>query len=87
MLQSSGTSQESDHSPHSALIQKFDTKTCQCKCEDLGARGQCLVQYNKVRRIMVRRFSVLSLQMWDPDSCECRCRPEEIKGSQLRRMT
>ena len=30
-------------------LQIFDNRTCECRCSDLGARGQCLVQYNKVR--------------------------------------
>jgi len=44
--------------------QEYDRRTCQCRCVDRGAMGQCLVQYNK---------------MWDPDLCQCRCRPEEWK--------
>lgn len=42
--------------------QVYDSATCECKCGDQGARGQCLVQYNKV---------------WDSQLCSCRCRPEE----------
>lgn len=45
-------------------LQEFDSRTCECKCVDRGARGQCLVQYNK---------------MWDSDNCQCKCRPEEAK--------
>lgn len=45
-------------------LQMFEDRTCECKCKDIGARGQCLVQYNK---------------MWDPLSCQCMCRPEEWK--------
>lgn len=51
----------------SSKQQEFDDRTCECRCSDIGARGQCLVQYNK---------------LWDPDSCECRCRPEEWKECQ-----
>jgi len=45
-------------------LQLFDERICDCRCADQGARGQCLVQYNKV---------------WDPDLCSCKCRPEEHK--------
>jgi len=47
-----------------AQHQIFDERTCECRCRDQRARGQCLVQYNKE---------------WDPYSCSCRCRPEEYK--------
>jgi len=45
-------------------LQVYDRRMCQCRCRDNGARGQCLVQYNK---------------MWDPEQCQCQCRPEEWK--------
>lgn len=45
-------------------LQVYERRSCQCRCRDQGARGQCLVQYNK---------------MWDEDKCQCQCRPEEWK--------
>ena len=30
------------------MLQKFDETTCECECLDPEARGQCLVQNNKV---------------------------------------
>jgi len=45
-------------------LQVFQERTCECRCRDRGARGQCLVQYNKE---------------WDENTCSCRCRPEEWK--------
>lgn len=44
--------------------QVFHSRSCQCRCMDQGARGQCLVQSTKV---------------WDEDRCSCLCRPEEWK--------
>jgi len=44
--------------------QEYNEKVCACTCRDLGAMGQCLVQYNKI---------------WDTERCSCRCRPEEWK--------
>ena len=31
-----------------SMLQRFDPTTCQCECLDPEARGQCLVQNNKV---------------------------------------
>ena len=36
------------HEVMSSFQQQFDDRTCECRCSDNGARGQCLVQYNKV---------------------------------------
>ena len=38
-------------------LQEFNNRTCECRCSDLGARGQCLVQYNKVRHQQNKIFS------------------------------
>ena len=45
------------------------------------------MQYNKVSKICNKYKDrddedSFRLQLWDPDSCECRCRPEEWKECQ-----
>ena len=59
-------------------LQQFNNRTCECRCTDIGARGQCLVQYNKVTAQHHPEHCQHHHcdQVWDADQCKCMCSPE-----------